>query len=267
MIYDWFREVSRRLQVNVMAYDYTGYGISNNGSLSSEPSEEAVYSDIEAAFAYLVHVKKTPPSRILLYGRSLGSGPTTYLAVKQSRLKQPVAGMILQSPLLSIFRVAFSFRYSLPGDLFCNVDLIEEVASPVTIIHGTRDEVVPFSHGEELFEKCSQEWRYKPLWVTDAGHNNIEAFLNLVGDAFFSHLRGFVDICHRTVLVRQEQEKKERRQEQQQMDGGDQEEEEDTSSNSSSSHSNSSSNSHSHSNNSHSRNNSGSMDNLSSSSR
>lgn len=116
----------------------------------------------------------------LRYGRSLGSGPTTHIAVKQSRLKQPVAGVILQSPLLSIFRVAFNFRFTIPGDLFCNIDIIEEVESPVTIIHGTRDEVVPFWHGEGLFEMCRQEWRYKPLWVTDAGHNNIEAFLRCV---------------------------------------------------------------------------------------
>ncbi|TYZ62490.1 hypothetical protein PybrP1_001992 [[Pythium] brassicae (nom. inval.)] len=197
MIYDWFREVGRRLNVNVMAYDYSGYGISEG-----EPSEDACFADAEAAFAYLVSVKKTPPSNIILYGRSLGSGPTTHLAVQQSRLNLPVAGVILQSPLLSIFRVAFNFRYTLPGDLFCNIDIIEAVQSPVTIIHGTRDEVVPFWHGEGLFEMCSQEWRYKPLWVADAGHNNIEAFLSTLGDDFFAHLIGFVNICHETNMIR-----------------------------------------------------------------
>lgn len=190
MIYDWFRELGRRLNVNIMAYDYSGYGISEG-----ESSEEAVYADVEAVFAYLVNVKKTPPSKIIVYGRSLGSGPTTYIAVKQSRLRDPVAGIILQSPLLSIFRVAFNFRFTIPGDLFCNIDIIDEVESPVTIIHGTRDEVVPFWHGEGLFEKCKQEWRYKPLWVTDAGHNNIEAFLSALGDEFFTHLIEFVAVC------------------------------------------------------------------------
>ncbi|RLN20524.1 hypothetical protein BBJ28_00004211, partial [Nothophytophthora sp. Chile5] len=164
------------VQVNVMSYDYSGYGISEG-----EPSEEACFADAEAAFAYLVNVKKTPPGKIILYevqyGRSLGSGPTTHVAVNQSNLNQPVAGVILQSPVLSMFRVVFNFRYTLPGDLFCNVDIIEQVRSPVTIIHGTRDEVVPFWHGEGLFEMCPQEWRCKPLWVTDAGHNNIEAYL------------------------------------------------------------------------------------------
>jgi abhydrolase domain-containing protein 17 len=73
MIYDWFREVARRLQVNVMAYDYSGYGLSEG-----EPSEEAVYSDAEAAFAYLVNVKKASPNKIILYvarARTLSSKP------------------------------------------------------------------------------------------------------------------------------------------------------------------------------------------------
>ncbi|EEY53579.1 serine protease family S09X, putative [Phytophthora infestans T30-4] len=197
MIYDWFREVSRRLQANVMSYDYSGYGISEG-----EPSEEACYADIETAFAYLVNVKKIPPGKIILYGRSLGSGPTTHLAVKQSGIEQPVAGVILQSPVLSMFRVVFNFRYTFPGDLFCNIDIIDQVRSPVTIIHGTRDEVVPFWHGEGLFEMCPQEWRCKPLWVTDAGHNNIEAFLSTFGDDFFQHLIEFVHVCHATATFR-----------------------------------------------------------------
>lgn len=210
-----------------MAYDYSGYGISEG-----EPSEEAVYADVEAAFAYLVNVKGTPPDKIILYvlrcptksesfshallcinryGRSLGSGPTTHLAVKQSRMKQPVAGVILQSPLMSIFRVVFDFRFTMPGDLFCNIDIIDAVESPVTIIHGTRDEVVPFSHGEGLFEKCPQVWRYKPLWVIDAGHNNIEAFLGAIGDDFFVHLVDFINICHNTAKNREKDNNDERR--------------------------------------------------------
>ncbi|KAH9075164.1 hypothetical protein LEN26_007908 [Aphanomyces euteiches] len=202
MIYEWFREISRQLNVNVMAYDYTGYGIS-----VGIPSEEAIFSDIEAAFAYLVTVKKTPAHRIILYGRSLGTGPTCYLAAKQSKLQNPIGGVILQSPLLSIYRVAFQFRFSLPGDLFCNIDRVGDIESPVTIIHGTRDEVIPFWHGEELFVACQPAWRSKPLWVQDAGHNNIEMFLGAKGDSFFVHLREFVALCHDTNVIRKSDEK------------------------------------------------------------
>jgi len=45
-----------------MAYDYTGYGIS-----TGEPSEDACIADVEAAFAFLVDVKKALPSSIILY--------------------------------------------------------------------------------------------------------------------------------------------------------------------------------------------------------
>lgn len=122
------------------------------------------------------------------YGRSLGSGPTTHLAAALSSLKQIVAGVILQSPVLSMYRVVFQFRFSMPGDLFCNIDRIADIESPITIIHGTRDEVVPFWHAEILFETCQQEWRFKPLWVTDAGHNNIEVFLRFAITNFSSRV-------------------------------------------------------------------------------
>jgi pimeloyl-ACP methyl ester carboxylesterase len=43
--------------------------------------------------------------------------------------------------MLSIYRVAFNFRFTIPGDLFPNIDRIRDIQSPVFIIHGTRDEV------------------------------------------------------------------------------------------------------------------------------
>lgn len=91
MIYDWFREVSRHLDVNVMAYDYDGYGLSDG-----EPTEEALFADIEAAFNYLTETRMIPPEKIILYGRSLGSGPTCHQAMLQSKLNKPVRGVILQ---------------------------------------------------------------------------------------------------------------------------------------------------------------------------
>lgn len=129
--------------MNVLVYDYAGYGISRG-----EASERSCYEDIEAAFEYLRRERKFQPSEIILYGRSLGSGPTCFLAEKYSKAGAPFAGVILQCPILSVYRVALDFRFSLPGDIFCNIDRIATIDSPLTIIHGTRDEVVPFRHGE-----------------------------------------------------------------------------------------------------------------------
>ncbi|GMI46164.1 hypothetical protein TrCOL_g10697 [Triparma columacea] len=191
MIYDWFVDLSKVLQVNVMCYDYTGYGKSRGGTGS--PSEENVYADVEAAYNYLTSTLNIHPSTIVLYGRSLGSGPSCYIAEKSALSNSPVGGLILQSPLLSAYRVAFNFRFTLPGDKFSNIDRTVNVRSPVFVVHGTQDEVVPFWHGQELFESVGVEWRAKPFWVLGAGHNNIESVLRQTG-AFVDHIKEFLNI-------------------------------------------------------------------------
>lgn len=188
MIYDWFNDLARVLRVNIMAYDYTGYGKSNG-----QPCEEFVYADIEAAYQYLLEARKIMPESIVLYGRSLGSGPSCYLASKTAKEGRSVAGVILQSPLLSAFRVAFNFRFTMVWDKFPNIDYAPHIRCPVFIVHGTQDEVVPFYHGQDLFLSLKQCWRAKPFWVVGAGHNNIEALLRPSG-AFVDRLAEFLDI-------------------------------------------------------------------------
>jgi len=188
MIYDWFNDLARVLRVNIMAYDYSGYGKSNG-----TPTEDSCYADIEAAYAHLTQDKDVQPERIVLYGRSLGSGPSCYLASKTASEGRSVAGVILQSPLLSAFRVAFNFRFTMVGDRFPNIDYAPLIKCPVFIVHGTQDEVVPFWHGQELFLALKQGWRAKPFWVEGAGHNNIEALLRPSG-AFVDKLIEFLDL-------------------------------------------------------------------------
>jgi len=188
MIYDWFNDLARVLRVNIMAYDYTGYGKSNGA-----PCEENCYADIEAAYSYLLEVRRLQPEQIVLYGRSLGSGPSCFLAQKSAKEGQSVGGVILQSPLLSAFRVALDFRFTMIGDKFPNIDYAPNIKCPVFIVHGTQDEVVPFWHGEDLFMALPQQWRAKPFWVEGAGHNNIEALLRPTG-AFVDKVVEFLDL-------------------------------------------------------------------------
>lgn len=72
------------------------------------------------------------------YGRSLGSGPTCQLAEELAAAGVELGGVMLQSPLASAFRVAFNFRFTMPGDMFPNIDRVKGVACPMFIIHGTR---------------------------------------------------------------------------------------------------------------------------------
>merc|ERR1712136_648667 len=117
-----------------------------------EPNELSVYADVEAAFAYLRDVIGVPWQEVILYGRSVGSGPSVHLASRTA-----VRAMVLQSPLLSIYRIAFHSRFTLPGDMFTNVD-----------------EIVPFWHGEDLVRNCQEGIAHAPFWVEDGGHNDLE---------------------------------------------------------------------------------------------
>lgn len=73
MVNKFLTELSKVLYVNVLAYDYCGYGVGalnkHNIERNVEPSEENCYADIEAAFDYLTKKKKVDPKSIILYGR------------------------------------------------------------------------------------------------------------------------------------------------------------------------------------------------------
>lgn len=190
MIYDQFFDFSRQLNVNVMAYEYSGYG-----KATGTPSEANCYADIDAAFKYLVETKTVVPKRIVLYGRSVGSGPTCYLAERLSKDGTPVGGLILQSPILSIYRVVLPIRFTLYGDMFPNIDRVPNIDSPIFVIHGTRDEIVPFEHGQELFLATPVACRARPFWVEGGEHNNLEALLRQEGTYYSSILEFLREWC------------------------------------------------------------------------
>ncbi len=124
----------------VLAYDYRGYGQSEG-----RPSERNAYADIEAVFQYLLRTEKIPPSRMIAHGRSVGSGPSVWLAVRH-----PVGGLILESPFVSIFRVVTRWPI-IPFDKFNNLSRMRHVRCPVLIIHGQADHIIPFWHGKALY--------------------------------------------------------------------------------------------------------------------
>ena len=115
-----------------------------------------------------------PYQNIVLYGRSIGSGPTCYLAENY-----PVAGVILQSAFLSICKVAT--RISLPFDKLKNINRVPNINCTIFVIHGKNDNTVSLRHGKKLHKKSKNQ--YPPLFIEGADHNNIEEFCpNLVDE-------------------------------------------------------------------------------------
>ncbi|XP_029939378.1 alpha/beta hydrolase domain-containing protein 17A [Salarias fasciatus] len=165
-----------RINCNIFSYDYSGYGIS-----TGKPSEKNLYADIDAAWHALRTRYGISPENIILYGQSIGTVPTVDLASRYE-----CAAVVLHSPLTSGMRVAFpETKKTYCFDAFPNIEKVSKITSPVLIIHGTEDEVIDFSHGLALFERCPKA--VEPLWVEGAGHNDIELY-----SQYLERLRRFI---------------------------------------------------------------------------
>lgn len=165
-----------RINCNIFSYDYSGYGIS-----TGKPSEKNLYADIDAAWHTLRTRYGISPENIILYGQSIGTVPTIDLASRYE-----CAAVVLHSPLTSGMRVAFpDTQKTYCFDAFPNIEKVSKITSPVLIIHGTEDEVIDFSHGLALFERCPKA--VEPLWVEGAGHNDIELY-----SQYLERLRRFI---------------------------------------------------------------------------
>jgi len=153
-------ELLQSIGFAVFAYDYRGYGLSPGA-----PGVAGALLDAEAAHAHVTGPLGVPPERLILWGRSVGGGPTVHLASKH-----PVAGMVLESTFTSAFCVVTRWPL-LPFDRFTNQKLLRAMHVPTLFIHGRRDGVVPFVHGERLFG-CAAEPK-RSLWIDEAGHNDL----------------------------------------------------------------------------------------------
>jgi fermentation-respiration switch protein FrsA (DUF1100 family) len=78
-------------------------------------------------------------------------------------------------------------RFTLPGDLFPNIDKITGVQCPTYVVHGTRDEIVPIWHGQELHRLSPAP--YHPYWVEGGQHNDLEVIAHTL---FFQRLQDFL---------------------------------------------------------------------------
>ena len=153
-------EAIHALGFSVFAYDYRGYGAS-----PGRASAEGVVLDAEAAYAHVTGVLDVSPDRLILWGRSVGGGPTVHLASTRA-----CAGMVLEATFTSAFCVVTNRRI-LPFDRFENRRLIRGMDLPTLFIHGTKDRIVPFGHGRRNFE-CAAEPK-TAVWVDGAGHNDL----------------------------------------------------------------------------------------------
>jgi fermentation-respiration switch protein FrsA (DUF1100 family) len=171
-----------RLGLSTFIFDYRGYGMSRG-----KITEEGTYRDAEAAWRYLVRIKEYPPNEIIIFGRSLGGA----IAARLAKHHKP-KGLIVESTFTSVPDIAASLYPYLPVRLLARyqykaIDHIREVRSPVLVVHSRNDDIIPFSHGEKLFEAAGNPKEFLEISGT---HN--EGFLTS-GKRYTIGLRSFID--------------------------------------------------------------------------
>jgi fermentation-respiration switch protein FrsA (DUF1100 family) len=150
---------------NVFLFDYRGFG-GNPGSAS----EAGLAADARAARAYLAGRADVDTSRLVYFGESLGTGVAVTLAVEQ-----PPAALVLRSPLTSMADVGAYHYPVLPvrlllRDRFASNEAIGHLRSPLLIIAGDRDEIVPLDHSRRLYEAAPGPKEL--LIIYGASHND-----------------------------------------------------------------------------------------------
>jgi len=162
-----------QLKMNVLAVEYPGYDLIKN----IPSSEKAVQEVVLTVFRFVVDELRVAYEQIFLFGRSIGSGPATYLASTF-----PVGGLILVAAFASINEVIKALAGSIVarafGERFPNISLIGNVSCPTLFIHGEKDSLVPPEQSVALFKQC----RARKLLITPPG---LEHNTNLWSDASF----------------------------------------------------------------------------------
>ena len=173
----------QRLAVSVLIFDYQGYGRSQG-----KPSELGTYQDARAALNRLRQFKGEDSGPVVYYGHSLGTAIAVKLAVEHTP-----TGLVLVSPFTSISDMAGrAFPWlpvsSLVKGHYDTLSLIPKVGSPVLVLHGEDDELVPFSHGVRLFRAAQEPKAFQAL--TQTGHNDT---FQAGGEVYWVAIKGFLD--------------------------------------------------------------------------
>lgn len=149
--------------LNVLGVGYRGYGRSEGS-----PSEEGLYQDGATLFQYAKEELGYAEENIFILGRSIGST----VAIETAQDKN-IAGLILSTPLTSAKDIVkssgFGWISSLAGNALDNLSKLDNLRAPLLVVHGTDDQITPYTMGVEIFEAATVQ---KQLITIEGGDHN-----------------------------------------------------------------------------------------------
>ena len=189
--------------VSVLAPEWPGYGLA-----TGVPTEEGLTSTLMDVVMYVNTVMLVPFSRIILFGRSLATGPCAEVAALLQKQGFPLGGLIMKSGYLSwrraiaeageagsVVRKICSCASELFLDRFRVYDVIRHVSCPTLFIHGKLDKVVKHTHSVELYNLVGSKPDEKVLCLVDTGCHDYGIEVWDVSKKFVSSLALGADPC------------------------------------------------------------------------
>jgi len=171
-----------RAGASVSVFDYRGYGRSEG-----KPSESALYDDATAAYRFATNSLHVPPERIVLYGESLGGPYAAYVASREK-----ARCVVIENSFPSLTAMGNALYHPLPAGIFvpgamATARWLNRAKLPVLILHGKRDQVIPFALGQQLFDELRVP---KRMFVSErAGHCEIPS---VEGERYVSAVIDFI---------------------------------------------------------------------------
>ena len=168
--------------ISIFIFDYRGYGRS-----TGTPTEVGFYQDALVCYDYLIHQRDISAERLIVFGRSLGSGVAAEVTDRR-----PTAGLIVEGSFPSIQAMSDHHYFGLPARWVMDVEFnltqkVRDLKVPLLVIHGERDSIVPMFMGKQVFDTASE-----PKWwhaVSNAGHNDVP-FVG--GESYFREIDAFL---------------------------------------------------------------------------
>jgi fermentation-respiration switch protein FrsA (DUF1100 family) len=155
---DLIVDLQDRLKESVLIFDYPGFGKSEG-----KPTEQGCYAAGDAAYDWLAQEMHISPSRILLYGGSLGGGVAVELASRRDHRALILVNSFTSAPDVGQIMYPWLPIRWLMHNRFDNLGKIGRCRRPVFIASGTADQTIPFVMGERLFAAANEPKRFFPM--------------------------------------------------------------------------------------------------------
>ena len=176
-----YREL-RALGLSVLAPEYRGFA-----GLSGIPSEPGLTADARAAFDYLVNTRKVSPTRVVIYGWSLGSAVAVDLAANADE-----AAVVLEGAPASVAGVGAQQYPFFPVRLimrnpFESIRKVDRIHAPMLFLHSPEDAIIPYAEGRRLYEAARPPKRFVDVRGGHINPNEVDKAI------FFGAIRSFLD--------------------------------------------------------------------------